>query len=180
MTLPLVAALSLGCAGGQGARPTGISPGQQVRLTIRDSVEHRLSGTIVGVREGDFTVEPDSGEPLQVPLDAVTALAIKVGRKRNAGRGALIGLGVGLVGFVAIDAAEGGCSSDEPLCDAGRAVGFVVLSGGGLLLGTLVGLAVETDQWQELSLPLSLGMRQRDGGITLGWSVALSRHKVRQ
>lgn len=182
----LTAALALGCAGVQMPEPPSLAVGQRVRVTTPAIPDRRLTGTVVAMGDEALTLQGDEGPPVEVVLADVTSLSIQAGRRTRAKEGMLMGLGLGLGSFIVIDAAEGGCSGGgsgglTPVsCESARALGLVVLTGGGLLVGTLVGSAFRTDRWVEQPLPLNVGLRLREGQVTLGWLVPVGTRPPRR
>jgi hypothetical protein len=173
LVLLVLAALSLGCATGRTGQARDIGLGEYVRFTLSDPADQRFEGEVVGIRNEQLTVGIKGGGPVQVPLEAVTSLAVKTGTKRNLGRGAAIGLGAGVVFFVGVAATEEGNASGDIV-----ALAFGVIAGSGALIGALIGLSVETDQWEEQSIPLTVGLAGADGAVTLGWSVSVGHRRA--
>jgi hypothetical protein len=81
------------------------------------------------------------------------------------GTGALFGLGAGLVFSLAVDAAEGGGGG------AYRTAGVAIICGSGLVVGTLLGLMIETDRWEEQPLPVRVEPEITSQAVGLRWSV---------
>jgi hypothetical protein len=127
----------------------------------------------------DTLVVETKGHILALPPDSVTKLDVSRGRKTNTGTGAGIGLLVGgivgaVIGYASYEECVGGWA-----CLGDLGPGFNVVAGGvigglgGLVTGAFIGLAIETDRWQEVPLDrlrVNFGP-QRDGRLGLGASV---------
>jgi hypothetical protein len=89
----------------------------------------------------------DSGRTItrSVPTDSVAVLQVRVGRRGNAVRGALIGglAGVG-IGFLCANEPEGWVTDEQCV------VGYTLIGAG---TGLLIGALVRSDVWAPASLP---------------------------
>src|SRR5260370_15189342 len=129
--------LSLAAQGG----PT-VAPGARLRITAGDSASsRRLVGTLVAQDSSAIRLEvPDLVKSagagalvtkvVSVPLTTIRELEVSRPRS-NGGKGALIGLGVGVVSGAIVGAAGGSCTPDQ-FCIAPRrtapVLGAVVFS----------------------------------------------------
>lgn len=148
---------------GQGG-PT-FAPGARLRVTIGDSASNRrLVGTLVAQDASAIRLEvPDLVKSagagalvtkvVSVPLTTIREFEVSH-PVSNRGKGALIGLGVGVVSGAIVGAAEGSCTQDQ-ICIAPRGseplIGAVVFGGAGALLGALLGSTIHSDRWESLS-----------------------------
>jgi hypothetical protein len=82
-----------------------------------------------------------------VASPSLAKLQVPVGRRGNAGRGALIGFGVGLGLGIACASEKGGMGAPS---DEGCAAGYIVM---GTATGALIGLLIKTDVWAPAVLP---------------------------
>jgi len=135
------------------------APGATVRLRIADprfggTRELGLRGILVAVSRDTLTVG-DGAVEQQVPIAAVRKLEVLVGRKSNAGTGALVGLlAGGAIVVVGSAAASGmndsgsGAFSDQALAEM-AAVGLGTLV---FLISTVAGAVSRSDKWQEVPL----------------------------
>jgi hypothetical protein len=143
--LPLVA-LFVSASGIAAQDSVRIAPGSRVRVTAPEISRTRIVGTYTRMHADTLVVEVD-GRTHSFLRTAVTRLDVSVGRKGNAGKGALYG---GLLG-AGIGALALGSSS---LCADLQAGGTCALVGaggggiGGLLIGALIGSASKSDRWQ--------------------------------
>ncbi len=123
--------------------------------------------------KSDTLVVQSKGDTLQVALMNVTRLDVYMGRKAQAGAGAVVG-GLVVVVPLAIMAAAlcNGASFGCPT--AGEAAKALLIGGAaGAFVGALIGAATNTDRWEEVPLDqlrVSFGP-QPDGRIALGLSV---------
>ncbi len=141
---------------------TSIAPGDTVRVTAPSMDMDESVGTVAALETDTLTVQvEDRADALYVPLADVTKLEVRRGQKSNAGKGALIGLGVGAVvgvtfGFVACAAENGGsvCTNDvgesSPFAFAAATGAYGAVLGTGI--GALIGLAARTDRWETVPL----------------------------
>jgi hypothetical protein len=143
-----------GCAGTGTIEPEPLTSGDRVRVTA-SVVPGEVKGQVRELTQDELLLSVGSGDELVIPVETLQSLAIQRGTRRRVKEGALIGLGTGGVAFLAILASEGGCSGDS-MCES--AIGLVagVFVAGGALLGTLVGLLIETDVWEDQPLPFAV------------------------
>ena len=156
-----------------------IRPGARVRVTghfcqfypncVGAQPEHRV-GTFVAWKSDTLVVQ-SNGDTLQVALMNVTRLDVYMGRKAQAGAGAVVG-GLAVVVLLAIAAAT--CDASFGCPTAGEAAKPLLIGGAaGAFVGALIGAATNTDRWEEVPLDqlrVSFGP-QRDGRFGLGLSV---------
>ena len=145
-----------GCAGARTSEPGPLKPGDRVRLTAPPVVPREVKGEVRELSPEELLLSVRPSEDLVIPVDALGSLAIQRGTRRRVKEGALIGLGAGSVAFLAILAAEGGCGSSDAMCQTGMGLAVGMLAGGGALVGTLVGLLIETEIWEDQTLPLKV------------------------
>jgi len=129
-------------------------PGTRVR--VRDDVTEVI-GTLVRLDPDWIVVRPDALKPdsatmadVAIPIGPGTVLETSMGEHHNAGRGALIGFGVGLAGALVayLSAEEGGWIDREFVL----LVAGVTYGGTGALIGALIGHATTTERWAEVPL----------------------------
>ncbi len=155
-----------------------VRPGAQVRVTGHfchpfHTCQHSVSTFVAW--KADSLVIQSNGDTLTVPVTLLTRLDVSRGRKTNTGEGAGIGFLLGVFAGAAIGLASYEC---EPcFIDLGpgtyAAAGAVIGGLGGLVVGALIGSAIETDRWMEMrvaSMRVSVAP-QRDGRFALGLSV---------
>ena len=91
-------------------------------------------------RWGEWTLDT-------VATPSLARLQMPVGRRSNAGRGALIGFAAGLGLGLACASEEGGMGAPS---DEGCAAGYIVM---GTATGALIGLLIKSDLWAPTVLP---------------------------
>ena len=126
--------------------PAGIVPGARVRVTAPRLGMNRQPATFQAIRGDTLVVLAES--ILHCPVEFVSELEAYRGRKSNSGWGAVIGAGAGLV-WATYRATE---ECPGPLCEEQIALGSTLCVGGGAIIGSLIGLAVRTDRWEEVPL----------------------------
>jgi len=140
-------------------------------------------GTLLGRRGEDVLIgiRPPESE-LAIPVRSVTLLESSLGTRGHAGRGALIGLGAGMVGGIAaalIVCSSGDCESSGFTRGDGTAIVATVLGAGGAIagcgVGALTGALIRTERWRATSiqeLPYGDGL-PRESEIRLGLDLPL-------
>jgi hypothetical protein len=98
--------------------------------------DRRLTGTLIGLDEKTLTLETESYGKRSIPVESVARLDVSLGPSRR-GRGALIGLGVGLVTVRLIPRDDSDFISFSPEVPL-------------ILLGTIVGAIVGSEDWKRL------------------------------
>ena len=152
LTLSVLFALPVPAHGQQ------LAPGMRVRIV---SMASRDEGDVLMVGaferlEGDtihLTPVGSGGASRAIALADTHALEVSRGFRGHAMTGAIIG---GLVGVVA--GAVAPCEDPEgmylgPSCDELRPFAVAMLGGGGVLVGALIGLVAQTEQWQRVPGP---------------------------
>jgi hypothetical protein len=134
-------------------------PGDRIRYAERSDTTRFLVASLVGVDAERLVFRryvADSGGTItgSVPTDSVAGLQVRVGRRGNAGRGALFG---GLVGV----AIGGWCASEPGEWVTGEQclVGYTVAGAG---VGLLIGALLRSDVWAPAPLPPRGPERPRD------------------
>lgn len=95
-----------------------------------------------------LTGGPAGWMPASIETSSIARLEKRVGRRGNAGRGALIGGGVGLVvGFLCANEEPGWLTPSPTECLFGY-----LISGAGT--GALIGILIRSDVWEPVVLPL--------------------------
>jgi hypothetical protein len=168
-TLAVLAGAAVPAAAQSVAMP---APGTAVRVTPPPPARRPVVGTFLMVR-GDSLLIQAQGKPdtLSFPL-ALDRIEVQRGMKRRtgelAGKGALVGLGLGLLyGLVGPE------SCDEFLCSTREdwPVMTLIAVPAGLVVGALSGMVSEEKRWEPLLKP---ARRASTGGpgLALGVQVA--------
>jgi hypothetical protein len=126
---------------------TRFTKGRLVSLDAQQLVFERYQMDPAG-RRGVWT--PDT-----VATPSLAKLQVPVGRRGNAGRGALIGFAVGLGLGIACASEEGGIGAPS---DESCAAGYIVM---GTATGALIGLVIKSDVWAPAILPSRPAERER-------------------
>ena len=86
---------------------------------------------------------------LQVPLSSISNFEVGIGQRRNAGKGSLIGLGLGLAVLVPVAIED--YSNERSWQGFATAVTAAYILPSILVLSTLIGAAIKTEKWVEVS-----------------------------
>jgi hypothetical protein len=127
-------ALGVGVSGAEADEPVSLVPGRRVRLTAPSVAGKRLVGNLVSLDDATVTLQRDGAkDTMQVPRLAITKIEVSRQRSRK-GKGAAIGMLVGVGAAVAIGLAAGeDCGSlPEP---APGIIGFSELLARNLCVG---------------------------------------------
>jgi hypothetical protein len=169
-TVPLAALVVAACAPVQRIGSPVPEPGDRIRYSLAIDSGRLYTGRAVRL-DGDTIVvdrlvssmiggaaEWDSAA---FATSSLARLEMRVGRRGNAGRGALIGGGVGLLlgVFCAIDTEEGWLEPSPAEC-----VSISTL--GGAMTGGLIGMLIRSDVWEPVVLPLRPPTVPGDPAIT--------------
>ena len=159
-----------------------VVPGTRVRIKAPSISKLPLVGTVVPAGADTLKVRLKwHAIPLAIPLASVTRLDVSIGQKRNAGKGALIGLLVGGVTGVWVWAVygeksaspssgnffSGGSWDYQFSCTIGGCAAS--LGGLGLVVGSVLGGILKTEKWQPVPLERVhvVITPQRKGGLAL-------------
>ena len=151
-----------------GATAQDVARGSRVRVKTADS---RSVGTLTGTTGQLMTLRLENGSEIQVPWATVERLDTSIGKRKNVGQGAAIGLGVGLLaGVVAAKDCEGDFIFSEGECRGMAVTGLGLL---GVIGGAIVGALVSTERWKEVDsgprLALTLPKRGIGAQVRVGW-----------
>jgi hypothetical protein len=155
-SLSLAIVLAAACAPAHVVTTPAATPvaGNPIRYAARSDSTELISARLVSLDADSLVFERfvaghTSGkwETASLPTDSIARLQVRVGRRGNPGRGALIG---GLLGAVAGIA----CASEDPgwlTPTPGECMVSGILGGAGT--GLLVGLLIRSDVWAPATLP---------------------------
>ncbi|HEU5040965.1 MAG TPA: hypothetical protein VFT84_09110 [Gemmatimonadales bacterium] len=156
-TLPVTLALTLvaGCGPHVVSTPAPVpATGSRIRYAARSDTTEMVPARLVSLDADSLVFERfvpgDFGGkwvPGSLPTDSVARVQVRVGRRGNAGRGALIGGVVGLALGVACASEEPGWFQPTPE----ECLVFYTISGAGT--GLLIGALVRSDVWAPTALP---------------------------
>lgn len=154
------------------AAAQNLVPGDRLRIQTHAEPCRWVKGELVAVEDGNLAIRPDGTGTTMLDLDIMRLSRIQIsqGQRRHAGRGALIG---GLTGFVFLGIGLTVGESDPDPYGALPSKGEILLVGtlGGAAIGALVGLAIRTENWEEVPVPL-VTISPRTGEVVLGLALA--------
>lgn len=154
------------------AAQTGeLRPGDIARVSATAPVLNRFVGRVVLLTDDTLALQPDdSGSRIAIPRAALTSAERRL---PNASRAThtLAGAGIGLLGGAVVGGALGAlftqpCSGSESPCGPGfgAVLGGVGLGTVGLILGTVIGVALPVERWSPvMSTRLSVNPTQAAG-----------------
>jgi len=173
----LLAGSSPHLAGGQtliagpASQPSIPPVGSTVRLTVASSGA-RYSGTLLAWDQDSIRLRKADSSTASLAASQVTEVEVNTGTGSYAGRGALIGGGIGLMlgtaGIVAISSCEDFLCGPVPADEI--VLGLAVTTSIGALLGAGVGSVVHYQRWQRYSGP-SLVVTPGPRGVRVGLTI---------
>jgi hypothetical protein len=122
----------------------------RVRATMKVPVGLEYVGTLESWDAESLRLSGPGGPPGRLELSEMAKLEVSRGMKGNAGTGALIGAGAGLVGGI-VGAALADLENDAYGLGAFSIVAYSTL--GATALGAITGALIKTEKWQELPIP---------------------------
>jgi hypothetical protein len=124
-------------------------PGDIVRISSGDLHLHNARATLLTLDAHTLCVAL-ADRQTSFPLSRIDLLEVKAGTHSHAGKGALIGMGVGFVAITVASLAQTSESSPlAPSSDAMAVAAVTVLAiPTGVLLGALVGAFIPSEDWQ--------------------------------
>jgi len=149
-----------------------VAEGSRVRVKTSDS---KVVGTLTETTDEELALRLENGSLVRIPLTTIERLEVSRGKKGNAGKGLLIGLGAGvLLGWAG---ANTGCnekgflsSLDNIGCASGQAAGGFLV---GLVGGVVAGALVKTERWKKVDsgpqITLTLPKRGIGAQVSVGW-----------
>jgi hypothetical protein len=122
----------------------------RVRATMKVPVGSEYVGTLESWDAESLRLSGPGGPPGRLELSEMAKLEVSRGMKGNAGKGALIGAGVGLVGGIV----AGIVFRSE---DDAYGLEYLAISlstwAGATAVGAITGAFIKTEKWQELPIP---------------------------
>ncbi len=150
------------------AQIAGVDKGERIRITAPTIQPGKIKGSIDSFSASTITLSVKDSS-LVIPYVSIQKAEIVNGRKRNTGRGALIGAPIGALALGIISAVSNEPCDDESWCffemsDA-EAFGFGALVGalGGAINGAIIGTFVKTDRFEEVPVQISAAVFPTDG-----------------
>lgn len=149
-----------------------VRPDAQVRLQTSSVPKQWLRGTLLALKPDTLVVQSGSTDWLAIPSALLMQFEVVQGKKRNAGKGALIGLLSGTLADIAFSFAVDVGDSNAPGGTEGSrlwafSIGTIVFILPATLIGTFLGAAIHTDRWTDVPLDrLRMGiLPQKQGGV---------------
>lgn len=152
---PLLATIAA-CAPAQVVTEPAPAPaaGSQIRYALNPDTTMLVVGRMISLDADRLVYEPLAAEHRDItsgmlPIDSIARLQVKIGRRGNPGRGALIGAAVGVLAGI-------GCAIQDPTWgweapSDGECIALA--TAGGVSTGALVGLFIRSDVWAPVPLP---------------------------
>ncbi|PKD45172.1 hypothetical protein [Rhodohalobacter barkolensis] len=146
------------------AQVNNINVGDRVRISApaaqtKTLYRKTLFGTVNNITPEEIYLLSNN-EYFIIPFNSIRRIHVSTGKKRNTGKGALIGLSSGalLGGMISLVTYEE-CDDSEPFgcwLDFSKGESFVLgaaaLGLSGLVLGTVLGAIIKTDRWHRLPI----------------------------
>ena len=151
------------------------SIGDRMRITTQHRQE--IIGQIKSLDNTSLTILTDYSRELGIAYAEMVQLQRSHGVRSHYKKGAVIGLGIGglagILGYECNEIAHYRCNG------SGRTAVTLILSGGGALLGLIVGAAIRTERWERVDIPSQsaasvmpvIGIHP-NGSLTLGTRIS--------
>lgn len=149
----LACAIALLSPGQAWAQLAELRPGSRVRVEAPGELAGRVEATVLERGADTLRIARPNSAPIPVPIAAITWLAVNRGPSRRAGtvkgatRGAIVGLGFGLLNVFFSDCGGRYCETSY------KAGGVAVFTAVGAGAGALIGASRGADRWERLVLP---------------------------
>ena len=170
----VLALLTTSVNGHAQANTTTLAPGARIRV---QQGSQTVTGTLLSLDSAGLVIVTGKADSVTVPRASITAVEVSTGTRSHAGKGALIGLGTGLLTGVVVGIASSG-SDDGDFFDfsSGEWAAGVGLTGAviGTGVGAIVGAVIRTDKWAPAVLP-TVGIRgygPDDKRVAIGLRIA--------
>jgi hypothetical protein len=171
----VLALLTFSVNGHAQADTTTLAPGARARVQQGSKA---VTGTLVSLDSAGLVIATGKADTVTVPRASITAIEVSTGTRSHAGKGALIGLGTGLLTGVVVGIAASGSDDGEFLdASSGEWAAGVGLTGAviGTGVGAIIGAVIRTDKWAPAVLP-TVGIRGHgpdDKRVAIGLRIAL-------
>ena len=150
------------------AQVEGVEIGERVRITAPTVQPGKIKGTVASFTASTMTLSLRD-TTLLIPYASIQKAEVMNGRKRNIGKGALIGAASGAVALGIVSAATNKPCGDGDWCffemSNAEAFGFGALIGalGGAVNGAIIGTFIKTDRWEEVPVRISVAVIPSSG-----------------
>ncbi len=175
-----------------GQKTSELTPSDKVRVYRRDLPRAawgrrgpHTSGTVVAFTTDSLAIATDEGATVTLPVGSIAAIEVRKGTRSNwlkgMAAGAVIGAGAGLAFGLAGNFETEGCYTGFALepTTACQDTWISVLgttgigAAGGALLGAIIGAAIKTDRWEEVSIE-GQPVRLIAGSSRIGFAATIS------
>ena len=121
----------------------------KVRFKVSSLTKKRLVGEVVKMTQDTLLIR-EGRTFLQVPISSISNFEVSIGRHRNAGKGLLIGLGLGLALLVPAAIVDAKDESGEWGCCFATLFTAAYISPPIVVLSTLMGTIIKSEKWVEV------------------------------
>lgn len=156
-----------------------LEPGARVRLASNALGTQARTGVVVSSTADSLIVQPDRSPTVaRLARADLSSVEVSVGHHRHAGRGAIVGLLVGVVGGAAIGAmtwapCTGFCFLEPDTRATSAQLGAGVFGILGTALGAIAGALDVSDEWRSVTIKPDVALSRGSGG-TLGLKMSHS------
>ena len=170
-TLLVVLAMLWLPGGLRAEEPGTVAVGSRVRVTSLETGAQPLIGQVVALEPGAVVVTGEGGTgQKRVPLVPSTTLEVSRGKKSRATRGAMVGAALGAMPGLFMT------FGDYNTDDGNPAAVSLVGAAAGAAIGSLVGLALKSENWVPADVPVVTGgIAPIPRGVSISLSVAWGR-----
>jgi hypothetical protein len=143
------------------------------RIRVHQAGKHKLVGTLAAADSLQLTIITSPLDTIPVPRSAVTGIDRWAGTQSKTGEGALVGLGVGLVGGaivggIACGGTDYSMSTGSCIAAAAGIFGLIGAAGGAIIWSTW-----HTDRWEPTVWPTMTIQPLGSGGKNVSLGVRL-------
>jgi hypothetical protein len=151
--------------------PGTVAVGSRVRVTSQETGAQPLIGQVVALEPGAVVVTGEGGTgQTRVPIVPSTTLEVSTGKKPKATRGAIVGAAVGAMPGLFMTFGDYNTDKGNPT------VVSLVGAAAGAAIGSLIGLAVRSENWVPAEVPVvTAAIAPIPRGVSISLSVGWGR-----
>ena len=170
-TLLVVLAMLWLPAGLRAEEPGTVAVGSRVRVTSQGTGAQPLIGQVVALEPGAVVVIGEGGTgQKRVPIAPTTTLEVSTGKKSRVTRGAIVGAAIGAMPGLFMTFGDYNTDKGSP------AAVSLVGAAAGAAIGSLVGLALKSENWVPADVPVVTGdIAPIPCGVAVSLSIAWGR-----